>query len=63
MIIKVNTSVYLDVACRHQADAACALLDSLDRVIAPRFPVGEVLRTDVNGYAIVAQPEEQPSCN
>jgi hypothetical protein len=57
MIIKVDVSIYLDVRDTEQAEEAAHTLGRLDRVIAPGFPHGEIIQTDVENAAPVSDEQ------
>lgn len=57
VIIKVQTWIYIEVENEAQAEEACETLMGLDIQIAPGFPAGEILYTDVHHYERVGEQE------
>lgn len=51
MIIKVITSIYLEVKDENEAEEACYALNALDNIIrVNNFPHGDVIDADVDHY-------------
>lgn len=57
MIVKVETTIVVEVEDDDQAERACATLDAgLEDRIAD-FPQGEIVAVDVSGYEIATEEE------